>query len=249
MSDDIGVSIFGIIALLAIVGYFIYILYYIADLYFFTPSKDTIRLSALDEQLIIEKLPAYSLLSLEQKKKFKNRVSRFRANKTFLFAEKSDRDEEIKLLLSAIYPSAYFSTLTKQNHLGEYNPQLKTLVFSAEHVLSGFDDATDNLNLGVHEFAHALVFHFKKDLKFTAVKFRKGLTKMNRLLEDEEFLQRVESTQYFRPYAITNIHEFFAVTLENYVETPSDFVATFPELYQIMTRMLNFEAFSFHSKL
>ncbi|MGJ8732213.1 MAG: zinc-dependent peptidase [Cellulophaga sp.] len=270
MNDDLGVSIFGIVALACVFGYFIYILYYIADLYFFTPSKKNIKLSAADEHIIVKYLPAYSLLSPKQKQKFRNRVSRFRANKTFIFSEKSSKDEEIKLLLSAtaaflmlgfkdyriatihkilIYPSAYFSTITKQNHLGEYNPQLKTLVFSAEHVLSGFEDAADNLNLGVHEFAHALAFHFKKDLKYTAVKFRKGMAKMEKLLNDKAFLERVERTKYFRPYATTNIHEFFAVTLENYVETPSDFVATFPELYNIITRMLNFEEFSFHHKL
>tara|TARA_R110002049_G_scaffold33535_9_gene110418 strand:+ start:765 stop:1595 length:831 start_codon:yes stop_codon:yes gene_type:complete len=267
MGNEFGVDVFGFVALLCVLAYLLYVLYYAIDLYFLTPSKSTIRLSVEEEQLIISNLPAYSLLTLEQKQKFKNRVSRFRANKAFIFAEKSSNDEKIEVLLSAtaafltmgyrdyriasikkilIYPNSYFSTITKQSHLGEYNPRLKTLVFSAEHLLRGFENGTDNLNLGVHEFAHALVFNFKSDLKFTAVRFRRGMLKMNALLQEEKFLERVEGTKYFRDYGRTNIHEFFSVALENYVETPLDFRKSFPELYEVITRMLNFRAFNFY---
>ncbi|MCK0156246.1 zinc-dependent peptidase [Cellulophaga sp. F20128] len=265
MESEFGVDVFGFVALLCMLAYLLYVLYYAIDLYFLTPSKSTIRLSFEEEQLIIANLPAYSLLTYEQKQKFKQRVSRFRANKKFVFAEKSKDDEKIKVLLSAtaaflmlgfkdyriasirkimIYPSAYFSTITKQSHLGEYNPKLKTLVFSSEHLLYGFENGTDNLNLGVHEFAHALVFNFKTDLKCTAIKFRRGLLKMNALLGDEKFLERVQDTKYFREYGTTNVHEFFSVALENYVETPLDFKRLFPELFEVITRMLNFTAFN-----
>lgn len=258
------VSSMPILMLLCAASYLIYVLYYAIDLYILTPSKNNVPLTTLEIRIISENLPMYNLLSKEQQEKFRKRVTRFRANKEFVFSAKGVNNDKIQLLLCAtatlltmgfrdyritsverilIYPSEYFSRITRQNHLGEYNPNLKLLVFSAEHILEGFEDVRDNLNLGVHEFAHALIFNFKNKYSNNAQKFNKGLSQIEKQLLDSIFLERVESTEYFREYAKTNIHEFFAVTLENFVETPSDFIADFPELYSIITKMLNFEGF------
>lgn len=267
--EQIPYSIEGIIAVAFLVSYLLYVLYYAIDLYVLTPSRKNIPLSLAEIDIISENLPAYNLLSIGQQKKFRKRVSRFRANKQFIFSVKGIDNKKIQLLLCAtatlltmgfrdyritsverilIYPSEYFSRITRQNHLGEFNPNLKLLVFSAEHILEGFEHATDNLNLGVHEFAHALIFNFKGKYSFSALKFNKGLLRIKKLLQDDSFLQKVDKTNYFRKYAQTNFQEFFAVTMENYVETPSDFIADFPELYSIITKMLNFEKFDFHQK-
>lgn len=267
MAEQFPYSIEAIIAVVFLVSYLLCVLYYAIDLYILTPSRKNTPLNKAEIGVISENLAAYNLLSIEQQEKFRKRVSRFRANKQFVFSKKDIDNKKIQLLLCAtatlltmgfrdyritsverilIYPSEYFSRITRQNHLGEFNPNLKLLVFSAEHILKGFENATDNLNLGVHEFAHALIFNFKSKYSFNALKFNKGQSQIEKLLQDESFLQKVEQTEYFREYGQTNIHEFFAVALENFVETPSDFITDFPELYSIITNMLNFEKFDFH---
>ncbi|MFT7036969.1 MAG: Mlc titration factor MtfA (ptsG expression regulator) [Cyclobacteriaceae bacterium] len=44
---------------------------------------------------------------------------------------------------------------------------------------------------------------------------------------------------FFRDYAATDDHEFFAVAMENFFERPAAFRAHNPKLYAIITRMLN----------
>ncbi|MFZ6013111.1 MAG: zinc-dependent peptidase [Bacteroidota bacterium] len=43
---------------------------------------------------------------------------------------------------------------------------------------------------------------------------------------------------FFRPYACTNVHEFFAVSVENFFERPAQFKNELPELYDILTQLL-----------
>jgi Mlc titration factor MtfA (ptsG expression regulator) len=47
------------------------------------------------------------------------------------------------------------------------------------------------------------------------------------------------SDTFFRPYACANEHEFFSVAVENFFERSHDFKSVMPELYLIMTRLLN----------
>jgi Mlc titration factor MtfA (ptsG expression regulator) len=51
----------------------------------------------------------------------------------------------------------------------------------------------------------------------------------------------LENSDYFREYGHTNMHEFFAVATENYVETPQRFKKEFPVLYNLMGKMLKFD--------
>ena len=62
---------------------------------------------------------------------------------------------------------------------------------------------------------------------------------MSQLLKNSEFNKKWEKTGYFRDYGRTNVHEFFAVAVESYVETPKDFEVQFPKLFQIVRSMLN----------
>ena len=44
---------------------------------------------------------------------------------------------------------------------------------------------------------------------------------------------------YLRQYAFVNEHEFFAVCVEHFFETPSTFLKEMPDVYQILTNLLN----------
>ncbi|TCI91489.1 zinc-dependent peptidase [Tenacibaculum sp. M341] len=65
-----------------------------------------------------------------------------------------------------IYPEAYYSLITQQYHKGEFNPALKAIIFSWEDFLIGDIIQNDNINLGIHEFTHAMTFHGSKLLGF-----------------------------------------------------------------------------------
>ncbi|MGY8916477.1 MAG: zinc-dependent peptidase [Flavobacteriales bacterium] len=245
-----------------ILGYLLYIIYYALGLYHINPLVKLKRLTLLEKQLIIKNFPVYNNFSRLQKQKFELRLIRFRSRKQFMFHGLVPQQEQMVLLICStaimltmgvkdymissidriiIYPTHYFSRINRQSHIGEYNPRLKTLVLSAEHFRAGFDSLDDNLNLGLHEFAHALSFNALAKSNREAQIFKSGLKKIQQLHLDVYFLAQLNNTAYFREYGMENIHEFFAVAVENYVETPADFEKQFPELYSIIGQMLNFD--------
>mgnify|MGYP003676129948 CR=1 FL=1 len=143
-----------------------------------------------------------------------------------------------------IYPTHYFSLINRKSHIGEYNPRLKTLGLSAEHFRAGFESLNDNDDMKddiVHEFAHALSFNALTKQNREAQTFTNGLKKIQELYLDAQFLTQLNSTAYFSEYGMENIHEFCAVAVENYVETPLTFQKEFPGLYRIIGQMLNFD--------
>ncbi len=245
-----------------IFGYFFYIIYYALGLYHINPLVKLRRLTPTEKQLVTRNFPVYMKFSTLQKQKFELRLIRFRSRKQFIFHGLVPQQEEMVLLICAtaimltmgvkdymissirriiIYPTHYFSRINRQRHIGEYNPRLKTLVLSAEHFRSGFDSLDDNLNLGFHEFAHALSFNALTKRNREAQTFIMGLKKIQQLHLDVRFVDQLGDTAYFREYGMENIHEFFAVAVENYIETPAIFQKEFPELYHIIGMMLNFD--------
>jgi len=210
-----------------------------------------------------ENLPLYDSFTKKEKDKFHERLSWFRTYKKFVFYGKQPDKEQLKLLIAGIailltmgfkdykmsrallriivYPTQYFSRIKRRHHFGEYNPRLKSLIFAADRLKKGFEIADDNLNLGVHEFAHALSFDLSRKRSWEARKFRLGLRRMYELIAKPDFKTRMEKTTYFREYSKTNIQEFFAVVTENYLETPEIFQKEFPQLYVTLKKMLNYE--------
>ena len=179
-----------VLILLVVGAYFLYILHYAYSLYFSNIEPLTIS----EKKVILNNFPVYKKLSKRQKQKFEYRLLRFRRDKQFIFHGLIPRQEDMALLLSAtatiltlglknykipaiqrliIYPDQYFSKLNRQNHIGEYNPGLRTIVFSAAHVKQGFEIPNDNKNLGVHEFAHALSFNALIERTYENRNFRK----------------------------------------------------------------------------
>lgn len=256
-------EIIGIFIAFCLVSYLFYIIYYAFGLYHINPFNSIKQITRGEESYLKNNFPIYTSLPERFKEKFKKRLAWFRSRKKFVFYGAVEKESEIILLLSAtaalltlglnnyrmlrsilrvvVYPSAYYSRINKKHHLGEYNPSLKTVVFSADTLREGFRIADDNLNLAVHEFAHALSYEsFNKD-SWESRKYRYGFRKIKRMLKDENFILKLESTNYFRDYSKTNIHEFFSVVVENYVESPQKLKQHFPELYEVIRKMLNFD--------
>lgn len=254
-------DILKILAILYIVGHALYLVYYAVDLYQFNPFVKLKPLSEEEEDFISENFPIYKELSSELKEKCNERIIWFRSKKHFVFYGDINRREELKLLLSAtaiimtlglrqyrmmrsliriiIYPSPYYSRINRRHHLGEYNPNFKTIILSADNIWHGFKNLTDNRNLAMHEFAHALSFELMKTSAWQGRKFRVGLRRIKKLFEQEDFLVKLAASQYFREYGLTNLQEFFSVAVENYFETPAIFKNDFPVLFEELRTMLN----------
>jgi len=253
----------GIAIVIYFVGYFLYLVYYAFGLYHINPFIKLKPLSIKQKSLLGENFPIYHKLPHRLKEKCEKRIVWFRSRKKFVFYGEIAKKEELRLLISAaavfmtlglkdyrmmrsvlriiVYPSQYYSKINRRHHLGEFNPALKSVIFSAEKIWEGFELPEDNINLAMHEFAHALSFEMVKKGSWEARRFRVGLKKIKELLSQEDFIIKLAASQYFREYGLTNLHEFFSVAVENYVETPKLFLNDFPELHAIIRRMLNFD--------
>ncbi len=246
--------------LLAQLGYMVY---YAFDFYQLNPFKKIIPLSEEEERFLHDKIIIYGRLPNHFKQKCDQRIVWFRSKKHFVFYGNTAKESELRLLLSAAlailtlglgnyrlmrslirivaYPSQYYSQIKRKHHLGEYNPRLKTVIFSADTIWKGFAVPDDNINLAIHEFAHALSFEMMRAGSWEARRFRVGLRQIKKLFDKEEFRQKIVKTRYFREYGMSNLHEFFSVAVENFFETPTTFQHQFPELFTIIRQMLNFD--------
>jgi MtfA peptidase len=200
----------------------------------------------------------YQRLSTNDKRKFEHRVVYFIRSKRFIPRNFSKPTEEMKVTIAAvavqltfgfptiylqhfrtilIYPDDYYSSITKQYHRGEVNPAFGIIVLSWKSFVHGFIDYTNAINVGLHEIAHALrLENMIRDEEFGFLD-AEALEVLNdwayRICHDPQ-----EQVMFFRPYACTNEHEFFAVAVENFFEKASDFKAALPELYTAMTVLL-----------
>ncbi len=221
------------------------------------------RITAAERNFIASFLLPYAHFNANQRRVFLKRFAWFKSKKPFVFYGAIENKEQIKSYVAAsailltmgmrrfrfensisrivIYPSKYYSRIARNHHIGEYNPGLKILVFSAEDLKKGFRIPNDNLNLGIHEVAHALLFDTGNSSNWEARRFRAGLIKIRKLFENPEFQEKLSHSGYFRDYGKTNFVEFIAVATENYVESPQEFRSNFPGLYEIVRRMLNFD--------
>lgn len=140
-----------------------------------------------------------------------------------------------------IYPQQFYSLANDNYHKGEFNPRLETLVFSWEDFKKGFMIDNDNLNLGIHEFAHAMHFNSIKERDVSSTIFVDSFKEITNLLSnDEKLRERIINSEYFREYCYTNQYEFLAVIIETFIETPQEFRNQFPEIYDKTKQMLNF---------
>lgn len=220
------------------------------------------KLTAPQRSILEKEFVFYGKLSDKRKRFFEFRVAAFISKYKFIGKEGFVITDQVKVLVSAtfvmltfgmryylikvfnkiiIYPEAYFSTINKEFHKGEFNPGVKAVVFSWKDFKEGFQFENDNINLGLHEFAHALYFHGLKAKDQSSVVFADAYVKIQEYLVQPKVLDHLIASNYLRIYAYTSQAEFFAVVLEHFFETPQLFKQEFPELYNNIRSMINFE--------
>lgn len=136
-----------------------------------------------------------------------------------------------------IYPDEYRNPKTKLLYKGETNMG-GFMCFSWKDFLLGFKNPTDKINLGLHEFTHALKFNGIRGDTTNDYFFTNYYDKWQAYAYKEyRRMQRMPSI--FRKYGGVNINEFFSVAVETFFENPKEFKTTFPELYNQTAILLN----------
>jgi len=211
-------------------------------------------------QILEHHFAYYRDLEETDQNKFIGRVAQFISLKSFIPRMFKVVTAEMKVLISAaavqltfglsevclrhfrriiIYPDAYYSTVTKQMHKGEVNPEAGAIVLSWKSFLSGYANPDDSYNLGLHEMAHAL--ELENLIKNEEYAFFPEEVWSDFQQEADVISRRIRSGQheFFRTYAGTNEQEFFAVAVENFFERAESFRQGFPQLYSILVLLLN----------
>jgi Mlc titration factor MtfA (ptsG expression regulator) len=219
------------------------------------------KLKPSQRQILADEFPFFNRLSSKRKIYFEHRINEFIEKYEFIGKE-IVITEQMQILIAGtyvmltfgmrnylvglfnkiiIYPSSYFSTINHVYHKGEFNPAMKSVVFSWEDFLLGHTTSNDNINLGLHEFSHALHFHCLRSNDPSAIIFFDEFNAVMKYYSDSLLNNELAITEYFRAYAYENQFEFLSVVLEHFYETPYIFKTEYPELYGHISRMINFQ--------
>lgn len=219
------------------------------------------QLTKNQKSILKNEFTFYNKLTKKQKRYFEHRLALFIKDKDFVGRQGFVINDKERVLISAtavmltfgfrdfyigliekiiVYPKAFYSKINQELHKGEFNPKLKALVLSWEDFKEGYDIENDNLNLGVHEFSHAIHLNCIRVKDVNSVLFLDSYKELIDLLsEDKTLKSRLVDSRYFREYAYTNQYEFLAVLVEYFIESPSEFRSIFPQIYAKVRQMLN----------
>ena len=205
----------------------------------------------------------YRNLSEIRKKYFRHRVRAFIENYQFVGREGLEVTEEMKIKIAAtdvmltfgmrnylpdlfeviiIYPDI-FESRNGEYHKGEFNPAARAVVFSWKDFQEGIEFDSNNLNLGLHEFAHVLHISSvgRRRLGSSSAIYSDMFAKIAQYVAVPANRDKITHSAYFRDYAYTNQYEFMAVVFESFFETPSEFRQRLPELFTMVSRMINYK--------
>jgi MtfA peptidase len=209
------------------------------------------------EFILQNKTHFYSQLPAEMKKRFLHRLDNFIESHDFEGHQELTVTDDMRVLISAaaihltlglndyelsdfrkifVYPDVYYSGYSKTTNRGETNPH-GIIALTWPYVEEGFADVTDKMNLGYHEFAHALILqHVNGGLNDEM--FTYGYENFCYMLHEENLAKKVEDAGFMRDYAFTNKMEFFAASAEFFLEAPEEMREKSKDLFYIMVRML-----------
>jgi len=199
----------------------------------------------------------FNELPEESKHRFVKRVYEFKQSKKFHFIGLENNDDTAILVsASAIqvtfglknYMMSYFKDIyiladayhmekEDELYIGHVAPD--GIYLSLKHFLYGYSNKSDNINVAVHEMAHALLYNnffaqYGIDSHFR-LNYEKFSNSTGPILADVIANRR----SYLRSYAFSNLHEFWAVSVEAFFENPQGLKLNMPELFEALCRVLN----------
>ncbi|RAI92232.1 zinc-dependent peptidase [Algoriphagus yeomjeoni] len=219
------------------------------------------RITSSEKAILENKFIYYQRLNQNHKKEFVTKLELVITRKAFVpRGALSEVTTEMKILIGAtivmvtfgwndlrlphfkkilIYPSTYYSTISKQYHRGEVNPRHGIIVLSWSCFLNGIADQKDGVNLGIHEVAHALKLENQIYYNDESEFFNPEIYRSFQLLATEEIHKiKTGNLTVFRSNAGIDDDEFFAVALETFFEKPHEFFEYNPELYGTLVRLM-----------
>jgi Mlc titration factor MtfA (ptsG expression regulator) len=136
-----------------------------------------------------------------------------------------------------IFPESFYSKMFDRYLKGGASTS-GVLFLSWKDFMDGFADEKDKYNLGLHEMAHALRIQLKYGNDFDK-RFANYVDSWEEIaLPEFTRLQNGESS-FLRPYAATNMEEFFAVCVEHFFEAAEDFQKQLPDIFNHLCFLLN----------
>lgn len=209
-------------------------------------------------RFFINNFDYYKALPDKEQRLFVRRVNYFKSIKKIVGRQGFNVTEEVKLIISAcavqlsfglsnyylakfktifVYPDVFENKLTGNMHKGEVNAK-GLIALSWKHFLKGYSIPDDKINLGLHEMAHALMLTIIRT-NFHDTSLDNYLLRVIKCSQNEIQIIRSDEHHFFRSYAGTNMHEFFAVAVEHFFESPAEFRDKLPKLYEYMCIVLN----------
>ena len=215
-----------------------------------------------NQKSILKGFTFYNRLQPIEQRYFEHRVASFINDKDYIGRKEIEITDEMRVLTAAtavmltfgfrdyfiglidkiiIFPKEFYSNFNQDYHKGEFNPKLKALVLSWEHFKLGYAIENDKLNVGIHEFTHAIHLNSLKERDISSNIFQDSYKELVELLSSNEQLRDdLIKSKYFRSYAYTNQYEFIAVIIESFIESPTELRSSFPHIYAKVKQMLNF---------
>jgi len=112
------------------------------------------------------------------------------------------------------------------------------MCFSWDDFLAGNKNPADKINLGLHEFGHALRFNGIKGHE-TDYFFENYFPKWVACASKEFVKLKNTNSSILRKYGSVNINEFFSVVVETFFENPLEFKTYMPDLFRQTSILLN----------
>lgn len=201
------------------------------------------------------KLEYYQKLSGPGRSRFRNRVVQFLNSKTFIGRDGLEVTTEMMVWVSAaavqltfglreyilpryntilLYPESFYYRLSNQWMKG-YTATKNTIALSWADFKEGYRDGDDNYNLGLHELAHALHLSIMSGHD-SAMEYYFARWEDQ---SHESFVSlKKGSASFLRKYGGTNKHEFFAVCVEYFFESPEELKRELPDIYFHLAMLL-----------
>lgn len=222
------------------------------------------------DKFFIENFSYYNTLAPNDKRLFVRRVLDFILEKNIIGVEGFVANNRVKASVAAsavqltlghetwkleffkdivIHPSDFKGFLPGRLFSGETNLRGKGFIrFSWKKFMAGYEISDDNLNLGLHEFSHAMRFSGIKGHQsdyFAGHYFYGWLASAYEAYHD---IRNGRDT-IFRDYGGTNITEFISVCIEHYFESPHEIKERYPLLYYSTAILLNQETIDVRTKI
>ena len=210
------------------------------------------------EMILTRRFAYYNALSAIQKARFISRIQNFIAHKTFKIHDTKGY-KEMPVLISAaaiqltfglkkyllpnfefihVYPREFMRIKNTICFL-EGNVSGHAINLSWKHFLHGYAVPDDGQNVGLHELAHALYYQTFVVEEYADKNFRNlydgFINDGNKAFNTEK---TVEGGLYSE-YAVKNLQEFWAESVEIFFERPYQLKKKYPDLYNSLMELLN----------